>query len=316
MTAWPEPPRLRRPLLPVVAAVVRTEVRRPASWLVAGGMLAVVALVPPARAWAAAGAGALLGLAVIGGLRRASPGDEILPARLLARIVWPLAAAVAGAAVAGLAGQGSSGRLAVAAAAASGVVVAAAAVASIWLPPLRRLSGDREEPGPGADRWPRLVGRSWADAAAMLSTLGAMAVCYFLAPEHAGWYAVVATTWFTLLAVPAATLVGGDVGLRREVATAGPGRPRLAGTPAAAGPTLAAYAAVLGWPAAVAAVVARDRAAGWGDPRVAVVVVAGMAVCAAALVWVSAARRWREDSTHAILVVAHATAIALVARVA
>jgi hypothetical protein len=319
VNALPAPPGFLRRLLPVVVALVRIEVRRAASWLVAGAMLAVVALVPPARAWAAVGAGALLGLAAIGSLRREAFSADLLPARLAARVAWPLAAAAAGAAVAWLAGREDSGRMAVAVAASSGVVVVAAAVAaSAQLPRLRRLVGDHAEPGPGpgTDRSPRLVGRTWADAAAMLSTVVAMAVCYFLAPEHAGWYAVVATTWFTLLAVPAATLVGGDEGPRRALVTAGPGRPRLAGSPAAAGPTLAAYAAVLGWPAAVAAAVARRGAAGWGDPRVAVVAVAGMAVVAVALVWISAARRWREDTPHAALVAAHAVAIALVARVA
>jgi hypothetical protein len=316
VNALPAPPGFLRRLLRVVVALVRIEVRRAASWLVAGAMLAVVALVPPARAWAAVGAGALLGLAAIGSLRREAFSADLLPARLAARVAWPLAAAAAGAAVAWLAGRGDIGRMTVAVAASSGVVVVAAAVAASAQ--LRRLVGDHAEPGPGpgADRSPRLVGRTWADAAAMLSTVVAMAVCYFLAPEHAGWYAVVATTWFTLLAVPAATLVGGDEGPRRALVTAGPGRPRLAGSPAAAGPTLAAYAAVLGWPAAVAAAVARRGAAGWGDPRVAVVAVAGMAVAAVALVWISAARRWREDTTHAALVAAHAVAIALVARVA
>ena len=48
----------------------------------------------------------------------------------------------------------------------------------------------------------------------------------------------------------------------------------------------------------------------------AVAVLAGMAGLAAALVWISAARRWREETTHAVLVAAHATAIALVARAA
>lgn len=314
MNAQPAPPGVLGRLLPVVATLVRIEVRRPASWLVAGAMLAVVALVPPVRAWAAAGAGALLGLAAIGSLRREAFSADLLPARLAARVAWPLAAAAAGAAVAWLAGRGDIGRMAVAAAASAGVVVVAAAVAASAQ--LRRLVGDHAEPGPGTDRSPRLVGRTWSDAAAMFSTVVAMAVCYFLAPEHAGWYAVVATTWFTLLAVPAATLVGGDETLRRALVTAGPGRPRLAGSPEAAGPKLAAYAAVLGWPAAVAAAVAHRGAAGWGDPLVAVAAVAGMAVGAWALVWISAARRWREDTTHAALVAAHAAAIALVAWVA
>ena len=317
MNARGTPSGFLRRRLPVVAALARIEGRRPAIWVAAAATLAVVTLVPFVRAWAAAGAGALIGLAAIGSLRRAARSGELLPARLAARVAWPVAAAWAGAAVAWLAGSAGVGRAVVAVAASCGAIFSAAAVAgATWAPAQRRLLGDHAESDPSADRSPRLVGRTWADAAAMLSTLVAMAVCYFLAPEHAAWYAAIATTWFTLLAVPAATLVGGDEGPRRELATAGPGRPRLAGTPAAAVPTLAAYAAVLGWPAAVAAAVVRDRAAGWSDPRVAVVVVACMAGLAAALAWVSATRRWREETTYAVLVAAHAAAIALVARVA
>jgi hypothetical protein len=308
------PPGFLRRLVPVAATLLRFEVRRPASWLVAGAMLAVVALVPPVRAWAASAAGALLGLAAVGSLRRAAVSADLLPARIVARVAWPLAAAGAGAAVARLAGNAAAGSAAVAGAASCGVVVAAAAMAAATRLP--RVLVDHAEPAPAADWSPRLVGRTWADAAAMLSTLVAMAVCYFLAPEHAAWYPAIATTWFALLALPAATLVGGDEGPRRDLATAGPGRPRLAGTPVAAVPTLLAYAAVLGWPAAVAAAVARDRAGGWSDPRMAVAVLAGMAGLAAALVWISAARRWREETTHAVLAAAHATAIALVARAA
>jgi hypothetical protein len=81
-------------------------------------------------------------------------------------------------------------------------------------------------------------------------------------------------------------------------------------------PILAAYAAVLGWPAAVAAIVARERPWGWGDPMAAVLVLAGMAALAAGLAWVSAARRWREDTTLAVVAMAHATTLALAARIA
>jgi hypothetical protein len=150
----------------------------------------------------------------------------------------------------------------------------------------------------------------------MASTLVAMAICFFLVREYAGWYVVVATSWFTLLAVPAATLVGGDQRLRDDLVAAGPGRPRLAGTPVAAVPTLAAYAAVLGWPAAVAAIVARERAWDWRDPFAALLLLLCMAAVASGLAWASAARRWREETTLAVMAAAHATAIALVARVA
>jgi hypothetical protein len=305
---------LRR-LSSVVIGLVRIDARRPASWLVAAATLAVVVLAPAARLPAAAGGGALLAMAAVGSLQRAPSGTDLLPARLTARLAWPLVFAAAGAGIARLVDGDASERVAVAVAA--GAMIAMAAVATMkWLPRTDVLRGEFAARTTSPRGYSHLVGRSWGDAAAMASTLVAMAICYFLMPEYAGWYVVVATSWFTLLAVPAATIVGGDQRLRDDLVAAGPGRPRLAGTPVAAVPTLAAYAAVLGWPAAVAAIVARERAWDWRDPLAALLLLLCMAAVASGLAWASAARRWREETTLAVMATAHATAIALIARAA
>ena len=306
------PTRLRR-LPPLVLGLVRVDARRTASWIVVVATLAVIMLAPAARLPAAAGGGVLLSLAAVGSLLREPAGSDLLHARLAARLAWPLVAVAVGTGIATLVGRPAD-RAAVAAAVAAGAVTAAVVVATLKrLPPMGFVRGQFVEREPTSIGQSHLVGRSWGDAAAMASTLIAMAICYFLMPELAGWYAVLATSWFTLLAVPNATIVGGDQRLRGDLVAAGPGRPRVAGTPAAAMPTLAAYAAILGWPAAVAAIVARERAWGWSDPLVALLLLSGMAVVAAALVWVSAALRWRDDTTLAIVAAAHATAIVSVA---
>jgi len=307
---------LRR-LSSVVLGLVRIDARRPASWLVAAATLAVVVLAPAARLPAAAGGGALLAMAAVGSLLRAPSGTDLLPARLMARLAWPLVFAAAGAGIARLVEGDASERVVVAAAVAAGAMIALAAVATMkWLPRSDILRGEFAARATSPRGSSQLVGRSWGDAAAMASTLVAMAICFFLVPEYAGWYVVVATSWFTLLAVPAATIVGGDQRLRDDLVAAGPGRPRLAGTPAAAVPTLAAYAAVLGWPAAVAAIVARERAWDWRDPLAALLLLLCMTAVASGLAWASAARRWREETTLSVMAVAHATAITLLARAA
>ena len=313
--ATPSSP-LRR-LSAVALGLVRIDARRPASWLVAVATLAVVVFAPAARLPVAAGGGALLAMAAVGSLLRAPSRTDLLPARLTARLAWPLVFAAAGAGIARLVEGDASERVVVAVAVAAGAMIVMAAVATMkWLPRTDFLRGEVAARATSPRGYSQLVGRSWGDAAAMASTLVAMAICFFLVPEHSGWYAVVATSWFTLLAVPAATIVGGDQRLRDDLVAAGPGRPRLAGTPVAAVPTLAAYAAVLGWPAAVAAIVARERAWDWRDPLAALLLLLGMAAVASGLAWASAARRWREETTLAVMAAAHAMTIALIARVA
>lgn len=300
-----------RRLPAVVLGLVRVDARRSASWVVAAATLAVVALVSPSRLDAAAASGVLLAVAAIGGLVRAPPATELMGLRLGARLVWPLGAAVASLVACGR--DDMAGRALVATAVVAAGVVTAGAVAVVKrLRPVRHLlreavPEERTFAGHGS-----AVGRSRVDAAAMASALVAMAVCFFLVPEWAGWYVVVATSWFTVLAVPIATFAGGDETLRRDLVATAPGRPRLAGTPGGAGSILAAYATILGWPAAVAAIVVRHRGWGWGDPLAALVALACMATVAAALAWGAAARRWREDSTFVAMAAAHAVAIAAI----
>ncbi len=313
--ATPSSPLRRR--ASVVLGLVRIDARRPASWLVAAATLAVVTLAPASRLSAAAGGGVLLAIAAVGSLLRAPLGTDLLPARLAARLVWPLISAAAGIGIVRLAEGDATERVVVAVAVAAGAMIAMVAVATMkWLPRTDVLRGEVAARATSPRGYSHLVGRSWGDAAAMASTLVAMAICFFLVPEYAGWYVVVATSWFTLLAVPAATIVGGAQRLRDDLVAAGPGRPRLAGTPVGAVPTLTAYAAVLGWPAAVAAIVARERAWDWRDPLAALLLLLCMAAVASGLAWASAARRWREETTLAVMAAAHATAIALVARAA
>ena len=317
MNAVATPSSPLRRLSAVALGLVRIDARRPASWLVAVATLAVVVLAPAARLPVAAGGGVLLAMAAVGSLLRAPSRTDLLPARLTARLAWPLVFAAAGAGIARLVEGDASERVVVAVAVAAGAMIVMVAVATMkWLPRTDFLRGEVAARATSPRGYSQLVGRSWGDAAAMASTLVAMAICFFLVPEHSGWYAVVATSWFTLLAVPTATIVGGDQRLRDDLVAAGPGRPRLAGTPVAAVPTLAAYAAVLGWPAAVAAIVAGERAWDWRDPLAALLLLLCMAAVASGLAWASAARRWREETTLAVMAAAHATAIALIARVA
>ncbi len=86
---------------------------------------------------------------------------------------------------------------------------------------------------------------------AMLTTLLAMAVCFFLAPQLAAGFSVVAVGWFVCLAVPIATAGGlnrAAASLRRSAV----GRPALPGSGGLARATAVDHAALLGWPAVVA----------------------------------------------------------------
>lgn len=88
-------------------------------------------------------------------------------------------------------------------------------------------------------------------AIAMPTTLVAMAVCFFLAPQLAAGFSVVAIGWFVCLAVPIATAGGRNraaTSLRRSTV----GRPALPGSGALARATAVDHAALLGWPAVVA----------------------------------------------------------------
>ncbi len=90
-------------------------------------------------------------------------------------------------------------------------------------------------------------------AVAQVSSLAAMAFCYFLAPQFAWLYALVAVGWFLGLAVPSST--AGPRGLAgQQLIAASPGRQHLPGSLGFTMGVAARYLAYFGWPALVAAV--------------------------------------------------------------
>jgi len=136
--------------------------------------------------------------------------------------------------------------------------------------PLERL------PAPGSSS-PRHR-RPFAGAGpAMVSALVAMAGCYFLAPQFAWGYGVIAVGWFVVLAVPAATAARGSAVAERLVRSS-PGRPAAPGTLARAVPLVATIAALLAWPAVVAAMLAGPEAGSFGGPLAAVLAL-GLGSC-------------------------------------
>jgi len=125
----------------------------------------------------------------------------------------------------------------------------------------------------------RSLAGSFLDPLAMGSTLVAMVVCYFLAPEHARWYVAVAAAWFIALASPAATIAAGsgDASRRRLLLRSAPGGPRLPGSFRHALGAIWFSTAIFGWPAAVAAVLWGNVAATPCGPLTAVAVLAALA---------------------------------------
>lgn len=128
--------------------------------------------------------------------------------------------------------------------------------------------------------------RRGVQAAAMTTTLAAMAGCFFLAPERSGWYAPLAAAWFLAVALPHLTLGAGTLdesARERLLRAAGPsgaarGFPRACIDVARrAGGLAASWAAILGWPAMVAAVLWGNDAARADGPVVAVLIIAAVA---------------------------------------
>lgn len=87
---------------------------------------------------------------------------------------------------------------------------------------------------------------------AMVSALVAMAGCYFLAPQFAWGYALVAVGWFAAIAVPAATPAGDPPPVARLVRSA-VGWPAGLVLRSRSPGLVATTAALLAWPAVVAA---------------------------------------------------------------
>jgi hypothetical protein len=124
------------------------------------------------------------------------------------------------------------------------------------------------------------TGRSPLDWPAMVSALAAMAICFFLVPEYAWCYTLVAVGWFVCLAVPAATIAAGarDGAVRAALVHSAPGHPPLPGTATFAGRVVATQVAILGWPAAVAAALWGQAAARTDGPLLALGLLAAAAV--------------------------------------
>jgi hypothetical protein len=301
----------------VIARLVRIDARRPASWCVAGVAAAsAAALASDVRPVAAVGCGLLLGAAAIGGLARDAAVAELIQARIAARLVWPILGGMVGLGLAGSLSGAGPAIVRAAMALMTGGVAATGVALAMRSPvgrggPMAALGRNDAVTGQAP-----LVGRSWIDAVAMASTLVAMAVCFFLVPEAAGWYAVLAASWFTLLAVPVATLAGGDETARGALLAASAGGPRLPGSAARSLRMLVAYAAVLAWPAAVAAVVTRGSGPAAEGSVAAIAAIAVLLAVAAAAVAMAAWRRWGDDTPLTTVALAHALAAAVIARVA
>jgi hypothetical protein len=257
-------------LLSLVSLVMRLDARRPASWIAAAaGFVALVGILSrPTPVWVAAACGGLLGVAALGFPTRLTAVPGLVVPRAVARVAWPML----GIAAAAL----GSGRIA---AAVPHAAIAAAAA-------LLGMAATLGSVLPAAGRWRRRLAfvsledgslTAWLDAAAMISVLAAMAVCYFLAPQAAGWYAVVAGMWFVGFVVPRATLDGVDAEARRTLMATAAGLPRLPGTPRHAARVLATGAATLGWPAMVAGLLWAGPAWAASGPAAAVVLLAVLA---------------------------------------
>ena len=304
--------------------MARVDARRPASW---GAVLAAAAAVdvglllavPCAALAAAAGVGdPPRGVAeaarrpaaiwwivrcvwpLTGAALMAGAGGDALSCAVVAAVVVGTALVMFAAATRGLpaADATSSGLVPALVAALAGLVSVSSGHA--WLPAAGlgwlvtagaalRLAAAND----AVEAWRRGV-----QVAAMTTTLAAMAGCYFLAPEHARWYALLVAAWFVGAALPQAALGAGtlDEAARERLlccalpatAVRGAPRPVVAVVWRAVGVS-ASWAALLGWPAMVAAALWGGDAARVDGPLMAV---ATLAVLVAALTLVAGVVRW------------------------
>lgn len=264
----------------MIGLLLRLDARRPASWIAAVAAFAVGVgiLGRPTPLWVAAACGSLLAIAALGFPARLAAVPGLAGRRAVARVAWPVLGLGAAALVSG---RATVGTVLPAVTAAAALVVGLAASLAIALPATRRWRqvlafGSRDD---GAST-------GWIDAAAMLSVLAAMAVCYFLAPQAAGWYAVVAGAWFVGAVVPRAMPDGVDAEARRTLLATAAGGPLLPGAPLHAARVLATGVAILGWPAMVAGLLWSGSAWAASGPAAAVallVVLAGVSGASACL---------------------------------
>jgi len=307
-----------RQTVAVLAICLRVDARRPASWIAAAAAAAAVVMLaraapPSGMTDTAAGVcGGLLAAASLGSLAGGGGCGEAerWTTRVLGRLAWPVAGTAAACVWLLATGVAPRETLRIT------VLVAGAAVMAVMV--FRLVAWRR--PGAGARErhdvrhagaaFSAAVGhgppavRSWPEALAMATTLVAMAVCYFLAPEFAAWYAGVAVAWFVVLGVPVATTASGDADAlaRRDLVRTCVGRPRLPGTTAHALAAILTHAAILGWPAVVAAVLWRGAAWTSGGPILAILVVASLATATAVVVWGADACNATRDTAAAVIV--------------
>jgi hypothetical protein len=295
-------------VLASLPVLLRVEARRPATWIA----LAIAAVAAVACrsgvGWPAVplACGGLAGLAAVGDLPliAANPGSRV--ACLLARVAWPLAGAIGGwMAAARIVASASQ----VPAAVALGVVLVAAArviggfvaaTAAAWHAP-DPFAG---VPLPDAEGHRSVFGHGWHDRVAMAAALAAMAVCYFLVPEAAAWYAVIVAAVFVLLTVPAATRgpAVADEAARSLLARTMPGRPVLPGTSSASLRAIAVSASVLAWPALVAAVLRFDLVALATGPMAAIALLATLATTTACVTLITGRWGGSGDTARALVV--------------
>ena len=163
--------------------------------------------------------------------------------------------------------------------------------------------------------WPAAAGRPSLAAAtppvlaasALVTSLAAMVVCYFLAPHLRWLYAVIAGGWFVCLAVPPATCGGGGW-IGRRLVTAAAGSPLLPGSTRRSGLLSVPILVTLGWPAVVAAALPAADGSWSPGPLLAVgLLAAGACLLVAA---VATAGRVSGECARATVLAAAALAVA------
>ena len=161
---------------------------------------------------------------------------------------------------------------------------------------------------PAAERLSPLVG------VAMVTSLMAMAGCFFLAPQFAAGYPPIALAWFICLAVPLATESrGGRSG--DWLARSAVGKPPLPGSSARALATALLYGALLGWPAVVAMLLPPAVGLRTAGPVVVIASLVASAVVLVAVGWL-AGRSGGGQTPRAFVFVLVAVAVVIAAAVA
>ena len=274
-----------KPLVQLVQLVTGMRV----VWPVAGFLLAAAGTAARGISVAAPLAGVLSAsctAVVFALLLRAGCGETLAASRVLIGVGGAAAAALA----ARIAGSGLLGQ-----AVAAGGVGGLLAVTGVVIQATAAPAGFGAVGGTGRRR------RTEAGVGpAMASALAAMVTCYFLAPQFAWAYAVVAVGWFVAVAVPPATApMGGSAGERLRRAAAG--RPAVPGSLRRAVSTAALLAGLLAWPAVVSMVLPPVEGDRVGGPLVALAWLGGVAGLLVAAVALAAPAGRAEDARAIVL---------------